>query len=881
MASLIQISRGSLPKLISGLVEGQLFWQARNTGGNPLLPTDEGTLYIGRPDLNGGAPIPIGGSRSYRGMVYRGQLSGSAKLTDLIFATAREGDFWVFGGQPPNNSYFNLNGDFRKDDILLVTSSVIVPDTGKVHITGGVPDIAFIKISTSGGRAIDTSFDNTGTSFTATNVQDALKELDLEKLSYRGEISSSGEPIVATGGDRGSLYLITADGVVLPGAGGNITTKKGDFVYWVSPATKWARIPSGFTDAADINYGSAGSTSVSMPLTFTSQHRVDVAGLKTVQDTLTLLLKTKAQIGADGKIPLTQLPDTVLGALQYKGVWNPLLNDNPAGKSDINFQSPWPTAPEDGDYYVVKIPSGTTSIRFYDKQSPLNNGTYSRYIELNNGDWIVWQKSPVEIGNDSYPNGHWESIDNSDRISVLNIITNANFSGADPALVVSQKHELVGSPTIGASHKLCIYDNGGVMTVAGLRLIDQSTGENGRSNFLPRYTKFSGQGTNTVENSNIEDSTEKGTTFHHNVQVGTESAPQSETVYGDINLLPKFERANGVPTRTRGRLNFKVLNYNPAESAALPEDYRTISMVAPLAAENGAELTLPESAATLVGKLKEVAFISGRVVKSIRDGYVESTSIEEHMVFDAATGRMIPDVVEIHAPKATVKRLGLRELVFGQKDLMEEPFAGDGQFNQEELVTKVYSNIGQTSDIEIYWPSQSGTVLTDTSWNECISGDVGTLPVFGGLSEGRMTLINSKIKQMANLLTQSLRYGVGFSHGAVGTPSQDERFITDNITPNKDSNVEIDSDVLIGKFNRDTGELEKRNAHITGILALGSADSNITIIKAGRTLFPEDSQYTDPYTGAEIPVEPVYVEPPAYSGVLLTSNSPIDGGNFV
>ena len=81
-----------------------------------------------------------------------------------------------------------------------------------------------------------------------------------------------------------------------------------------------------------------------------------------------------ASLDASAKVPTTQLPDTVLGAMEYKGAL-----DASAGT--------YPGSPEQGDYYVVSM-AGTVS------------GTAYAI-----GDWAVYNGSS------------WDKIDNSDKVS--------------------------------------------------------------------------------------------------------------------------------------------------------------------------------------------------------------------------------------------------------------------------------------------------------------------------------------------------------------------------------------------------------------------------------------------------------------------------------
>ncbi|NCC99964.1 MAG: hypothetical protein EOL95_09745 [Bacteroidia bacterium] len=80
-----------------------------------------------------------------------------------------------------------------------------------------------------------------------------------------------------------------------------------------------------------------------------------------------------AGLDASGKVPTTQLPDTVLGGLQYKGVL-----DASAGV--------YPSSPETGDYYIISV-AGTISGTVY-----------------NIGDWAV------------YNGTSWDKVDNTDLV---------------------------------------------------------------------------------------------------------------------------------------------------------------------------------------------------------------------------------------------------------------------------------------------------------------------------------------------------------------------------------------------------------------------------------------------------------------------------------
>jgi hypothetical protein len=92
-----------------------------------------------------------------------------------------------------------------------------------------------------------------------------------------------------------------------------------------------------------------------------------------------------ATLDATGKVPTAQLPDTVTGALFYKGTWNANTNSPSLSSSGGGGDK--------GDYYVVFV-AGTTNL----------DGITDWQI----GDWVVNNGSA------------WEKIDNSDKVSSVN-----------------------------------------------------------------------------------------------------------------------------------------------------------------------------------------------------------------------------------------------------------------------------------------------------------------------------------------------------------------------------------------------------------------------------------------------------------------------------
>ena len=321
MASKLQLARGSLvgKQNNTPLIPSELFWVARtsdeNNANNEFSKWDEGTLYIGRPSINlareNEKPVPIAGARNYFSLVNRGFLNAETSIQDFILLLIIEN-----GG----DGNINKNGN--------------IIDHSKIK---------YKRINSSGGYADDVYFTQNGkedgekwVDFDATNVQDALLELNWEKLQYIGTIGTNSQipakPII------GGLYLIVADQLSfnVGKVGQEFSPDKGDFVYWRQPVNTdittgiWVQIPSGYTNADEIDYYDHDDN-IDIFInglfnTFKSSHINQFKNASgNVRNMLDFLMAHKAQLDEQGKIPLSQLHDTVLGALQFRGTWNPLM----------------------------------------------------------------------------------------------------------------------------------------------------------------------------------------------------------------------------------------------------------------------------------------------------------------------------------------------------------------------------------------------------------------------------------------------------------------------------------------------------------------------------------------------------------------------------
>lgn len=979
MASISEIARGNLGvKIGKGFGQAELFWEARTSDSAYKSINhskwNEGTLWIGRPSLNGSPsdepPVPIAGYRINSGLVLKGYLSKEADISDSVFMHAHIGDFWIFKTDAEQEGQFKKE-EFRAGDILLVVNTPL----SEIDNTTGEWDadqrskIEYVKIGIATGYADDIVFkdgDHNWYQFDSDNVQDALLEHQIEKLQYAGEIGSNVEipiePVI------GGLYLVTADDIVFNGsiaAHSTFTCDKGDFVFYTADTIEdrrnedyyWHRIPSGYTNADEIDYYDADRKNEydtfvkGLFSTFTESHLSQFKDASAnVHAMLDFLMARKAQLDEQGKIPLSQLHDTVLGALQFKGEWTPVkavtTNDYQVvdGKtyiSDTSLFYPLPGyanyadgdslyedgeyLPRAGDYYLVSVSDGLMNIQYEDGSGNV--------MELNTGDWIVYAYSDAQDGaseGTKATTGRWIKIDNSDRLTQMSYIIDSTYQDNFWTIMIDQKQlNLVGNPILSASHKVGLVSKGNnTVEIVGHHLIDQIDGENSIRYFHPRYVNATG----TVENSFIEDvivsqaenaisqnirnsvtKTQNITRFWSNVEIGKRGETRRDaSVFGDFYLYPKLSLDDeNDPAAEKKSIAHFVVNTADGE--------HTVSLVAPDGstsygvnediADATANIILPEHTSTVVGKLAGVELQTGRIVKSTEEGYIESTSIEEHMNADTNTVNFHDSVVnvsEFHSQVSTPVS-NLYEIWFGSHDTSGEKKYTDDSFTtagllSSELKARLTKNTSQTaSNIYVMLPADSGTLLTQENLNALFGttgyGDDSYMPMFGDTKtlddNGRQfdVLQKSSLRFIQNALRTRLSHILKNANTVVAkyaqesmiepyAPSQGDGTFKSSTDP-QNSDIVSESNIIAGKFNA-AGELvEEKTIMATKALGVGNDTHSTGMINAPRTNYPDAPQYYNPLTGEYNPVIDVQVDMPNESGVLLTNNSLIDGGLFI
>ena len=146
-------------------------------------------------------------------------------------------------------------------------------------------------------------------------------------------------------------------------------------------------VPNGGTGATTLTgyVKGAGTTALTASSTIPN---TDITGLGTASTKNAGVALGVATLDASGKVPISEIPDAVIGALSYQGTWDASTN-TPTLTSSVGTK---------GYYYVVSV-AGSTNL----------NGVTDWLV----GDWAVYNGTA------------WQKVDNTDSVTSVNGFTGA------------------------------------------------------------------------------------------------------------------------------------------------------------------------------------------------------------------------------------------------------------------------------------------------------------------------------------------------------------------------------------------------------------------------------------------------------------------------
>ena len=181
-------------------------------------------------------------------------------------------------------------------------------------------------------------------------------------------------------------------------------------------------------DKFDVGLGNVDNTSdVNKPLS-----NADVAALAAKEDKPNKgIANGYAGLDTIGKVPLSQLPDAIIGASRYQGTWNAAIN-NPTIP---------PAAPANNGYYYSVSTSGSTNIDGISTwavgDTIISNGTIWQKIPVANAVQSVNGKQGVVVVNKADVGlGNVDNTSDATKNSAAVVLTNKTIDGANNTLNV-------------------------------------------------------------------------------------------------------------------------------------------------------------------------------------------------------------------------------------------------------------------------------------------------------------------------------------------------------------------------------------------------------------------------------------------------------------
>lgn len=906
---ILQHSRGDIELALQekSFENGQLFWEYLNT--NPETSNhhtySEGQLFVKDPISE--TPIEVSNRRSIDSLVYKGELYSedfdgeNFDEVFLEFATEKTspnilhshpGDFYVF---KEDNDYLN------KGDLIIITKvTEKKTPTGKFRTK--VNHIECKVLPTGQAKSVS------------------------DRLNYQGffkDLKSFNETTEKVPGNLylslGTFYIPSSliEDVRHPGEDFTRIVN-GDFILWKQDLDKWVLIPSG-VEAKDINY-SPDKDSIYAITTFENYHKQGLSELDNVQDALNFLSITKAQLGPDGKVPLSQLPD--LTGLQLQGKFLPIKDYS---KPDLETsQKEAPVTNQVGAFWIIDC-VGVKNLQ-YKKLPGFEN------IELNSGDYLVWTKEG------------WSIIDNSDRITSIQVVQ------PDGSVAICL------SDVTFKGKKIKLYKEGSsTLVIDGSQLLTLKDGESSKQNYLPKFADDNG----TLTNSEIYE-WEGKEHFNLGFEVGDVHHYLESSHFGNLRI-----KSTEGATKTTLQNNYLVIE---STTTNIPENdilYRETYFGASIRnnftdhkTKEALNIYMPELSSVLVGVRIEDSLTPNYITKAWYDGFETDSLISEIFIESEDLQDDFEDGYHNMGLGRTVSEdFDTGEITFYAKSKDTDDFSGfytrphseinsksDGKeltehFLNKDPLEKTHlvihpSVLREHKETFVRMPPISGTLLVDADIMFIFGDGIPLmLPAWElqkdyrgdwtgewvGLDTSPVTIRTNRKAHRNTYIDRtndiSKDYGAGkkstwtyINSSKNSQKDVEERRDNDNpfipLEHQEDvvtvdawleaqraiatkegfvipSTMNIDDD---SKKNPITGEME---VAVTETRQPGfntktenSQSGKYQMILPSRSLYKDEYQYYDPFTGELILQNTTTkdVEMPAVGGVLLTSRSRIEGG---
>ena len=421
----IKIARGTRANWLAGANPsyGEMFYD-KNTKG----------VYIAIPNADAENGIELKRFGGFDSVVLKGTIQSSnfAHICEI----AEPGDAYIVTGkinvEQPEVTFDNAgnvvrnatsvrtyDNYFKNGQVIIFTSEDVssIPNSyifNESEIAANPEGSKGIITLAGTAEAVDLEYDPSQTEVASdkgmgvgkaiTDVQTALDTLFNEKMEYIGsfneititatdDLTEADNYTPATGTDKAwaiiakQKQLLMGQSLVYSGPTSKVTTVDGDVVLRtntmiVNNAGTIYTIPLGASEARDIAYTPSGDlkTDESVPAFTTVQAdgtKVTLTEdqIATVQHALDYLHQNKADLNSNGKLPLSQMPSTMIGALQYIGTVQ--IGNDVSTLTVEELATLMRTAKEGGDSWET------------DTDSKEGNKKANAYDNLDSGDYVI------------------------------------------------------------------------------------------------------------------------------------------------------------------------------------------------------------------------------------------------------------------------------------------------------------------------------------------------------------------------------------------------------------------------------------------------------------------------------------------------------------
>ena len=331
----------------------------------------------------------------------------------------------------------------------------------------------------------------------------------------------------------------TISGVTLPAS--NITGTLG--------------VPNGGTGASTLTGYVKGTGTTAMTAAATIPN-TDITGLGTASTKDAGAANGVATLDAGGKVPVSELPAAVLGALSYQGTWDASTN-NPTLTSSVGTK---------GYYYVVSV-AGNTNL----------NGITDWLV----GDWAVYNGTV------------WQKVDNTETVTSVNgqtgaVVLTASSVGAVPTTrTITAGTGLTGGGDLSADRTFAIDST--VATLTGTQTLTNKTLTS------PKINEILDANGNEVLGLLSTASSTDYLAIKNGIGVGVPLHISSEGSSANIGLHIQ-PKGTGLVTISDGTDFNKGIRFRSSGSAA-----SAITLLDAVSSA-GHVITLPDATTTLVGR---------------------------------------------------------------------------------------------------------------------------------------------------------------------------------------------------------------------------------------------------------------------------------------